>query len=118
MSSLEMTDDISWTKGESDDWMIESEYEEIYNSEGRKPGVVREHDGETGRFYQTYGGGGGPGGWGGYWIQDGRKSVWQVEGEVFTWLPTKRLHIMGVPYFPCSIHWWCKVVSLTFDPTS
>lgn len=102
--------DIPWTKGESDDWMVESDYEEIYNGEGRVAGELRFYKGAPGRFYQTYGNGGGPGGWGGYWIQNANKSVWKVEGEVFTLLPGKTFHLMGVPYFPTSIHWWCKVV--------
>lgn len=102
--------DIPWTKGESDDWMIESEYEEIYNSTGREAGVEREYKGQQGRFYQTYGGGGGPGGWGGYWVRHRSKAVFNVEGEVFTHLPGKSLSLVGVPYYPVSIHWWCKIV--------
>lgn len=95
-----------------DDLLNELEYEEIYNSEGRTPGEVREHDGKPGRFYQTYGNGGGPGGWGGYWIQDGRKKVWKVEGEVFTELRWVKFCLASVPYAPASIHWWCKVIEM------
>lgn len=93
-----------------DDWMIDNEYEEIYNGEGRTAGEAREYYGQPGRFYQTYGNGGGPGGWGGYWIRDGGTAVWNVEGEVFTYMPDKTLSLLSVPYFPASLHWWCKVV--------
>jgi len=92
-----------------DDWMIDNEYEEIYNGEGRTAGVEREYKGQQGRFYQTYGGGGGPGYWGGYWIQDANKTVWKVEGQVFTLLKNVKFCLSGVPYFPSSIHWWCKI---------
>lgn len=105
--------DIPWTKGEGDDWMVQSGYEEIYNGEGRSAGELRFYKGNPGRFYQTYGNGGGPGGWGGYWKRrdhvNKEITVWKVEGEVFTLLPGKTFHLVGVPYYPVSIHWWCKV---------
>jgi len=101
-------DDSGLIPYSTDDWMIDNEYEEIYNGEGREPGVEREYDGKKGRFYQTCGG---PGGWGGYWVVDAViEHTYKVEGEVFTLLKGKRLSISGVPYFPASIHWWCKVV--------
>lgn len=93
-----------------DDWMMDNDYEEIYNGVGRCPGVDREYMGQPGIFYQTYGNGGGPGGWGGYWIREGGEAVWQVEGEVFTYLDGKTLSLRSVPYFPSSLHWWCKIV--------
>ena len=96
----------------NDDWMIENDYEEIYNGEGNSAGELRFYNGDPGRFYQTYGNGGGPGGWGGYWIRDGDKAVWQVEGQVFTLLEGKSLSLRSVPYFPASLHWWCKIVEM------
>jgi hypothetical protein len=101
MSIPEMTDDISWSTAEGIDWMIESGYEEIYNGEGRTAGELRFYKSNSGRFYQTHGNGG-------YWVRDD-KTVWKVEGDIFTHLPGKTLSLVGVPYFPCSIHWWCKV---------
>jgi len=53
--------------------------------------------GETdGIFYQTYGNGGGPGGWGGYWVMGSKlqppfAGVWEVAGDKFTPLDGCRL---------------------------
>jgi hypothetical protein len=90
----------------NDDWLIDNGYDEIYNGNGER----RFYKGSPGLFYQTYGNGGGPGGWGGYWIQDCNQAVWQVEGEVFTLLEGKSLSLRSVPYFPVSLHWWCKLI--------
>ena len=107
----------------NDDWLIDNDYEEIYNSIGRKAGefrykptrtdnkILNEHVCEPGTFYQTYGNGGGPGGWGGYWVRDGGEAVWQVEGNEFTYLDGKKLSLRSVPYFPDILHWWCKIES-------
>ena len=105
-------DDSGLIRYTTDDWMIDNDYEEIYNGEGRTAGEVRYCKGSRGHFYQTYGNGGGPGGWGGYWIQDGTRSVWKVEGEVFTLLKNVKFCLSGVPYEPVSIHWWCKVLEI------
>jgi hypothetical protein len=105
-------DDSGLIPYSTDDWMIDNEYEEIYNGEGRVAGERRYDRGSPGWFYQTYGNGGGPGGWGGYWIQDCNKSVWKVEGEVFTLLENVKFCLSGVPYEPASIHWYCKVLEM------
>jgi len=61
----------------------DEEWEEIYNSTGGMPGEPREHEWESGTYYQTYGGGGGPGGAGGYWVRTGGNAVLKVEGNDF-----------------------------------
>jgi hypothetical protein len=61
----------------------DEEWEEIYNSTGGMPGEPREHEWEPGTFYQTYGGGGGPGGAGGYWVRTGGNAVLKVKGNDF-----------------------------------
>jgi hypothetical protein len=67
--------------------------DEIYNSSNDKPGVPREYAGQPGTFYQTYGNGGGKNGWGGYWVRDGGKAVWNVEGQEFTYMNNHWLHV-------------------------
>jgi hypothetical protein len=75
---------------ETDGW------EEVYNTGNKTKGnplgvTVRENprlSGEYGVFYQTYGNGGGPGGWGGYWamrVSSGQHmpGVYEVAGEEF-----------------------------------
>ena len=67
------------TDDDDDSW------DEVYNSKDRElPGVPRTYSGEPGTFYQTYGGGGGEGGWGGYWMRDDSAAVWSVAGDKFT----------------------------------
>ena len=72
---------------EEDDEDEEEDYdwEAICNSTGPRdmPGSPREHAGQPGTYYQTYGGGGGPGGAGGYWVRTGGNAVWKVEGNDF-----------------------------------
>ena len=77
---------------ETDGW------EEVYNAgnqtKGNPLGVERRKNpllpGQEGIFYQTYGNGGGAGGWGGYWAMPGAvwetPGVYQVAGEEFTLL--------------------------------
>lgn len=70
---------------EEDDW------QEVYNN--GEPRMMGETDGI---FYQTYGNGGGPGGWGGYWVMGSKlqppfAGVWVVEGDKFTPLDGCRL---------------------------
>ena len=64
----------------------EPKWEEVYNSTDIMKGVAREYCGQPGKFYQTYGNGGGKNGSGGYWIRDGSAGVWSVAGETFTYL--------------------------------
>jgi hypothetical protein len=70
---------------DDDDW------DEVYNSTDERNGVPREHGeprekwGQPGTFYQTYGNGGGEGGWGGYWMREGGDAVWSVAGDKFTY---------------------------------
>jgi hypothetical protein len=61
----------------------EDVWEEVFNGDAL-PGIPYEHAGYPGRFYQTYGNGGGPGGSGGYWVKQGGE-VWKVEGTTFTY---------------------------------
>ena len=65
---------------EQDDWI------EVYNSNDDRNGEPRTYCDQPGTFYQTYGNGGGPGGWGGYWVREGGRAVWEVEGSVFKYL--------------------------------
>ena len=64
----------------ADDW------EEVYNSTDEREGEPREHCGQPGTFFQTYGNGGGENGWGGYWVRDDTTAVWTVAGQVFKYL--------------------------------
>jgi len=64
----------------------EAEWEEVYNSTDIMKGEAREYCEQPGKFYQTYGNGGGKNGSGGYWIRDGSAGVWSVAGETFTYL--------------------------------
>jgi hypothetical protein len=64
----------------------EPEWEEVYNSTDIMKGEAREYCGQPGKFYQTYGNGGGKNGSGGYWIRDGSAGVWSVAGERFRYL--------------------------------
>ena len=66
-------------------------WEEVYNSADDRYGVPRSYCGQPGTFYQTYGGGGGPGGWGGYWVREGGYAVWEVQGSTFTYLDKKSI---------------------------
>jgi len=54
-------------------------------------GEPRSYCDQPGTFYQTYGNGGGAGGWGGYWVREGGQAVWKVEGSEFTYLNAKIL---------------------------
>jgi hypothetical protein len=62
-------------------WREIEESEEVYNSTETREGEYLEYYGEPGIFYQTYGNGGGKGGWGGYWVRDGGRAVWAVAGN-------------------------------------
>ena len=68
-----------WDEGD-DGW------HEVYNSTDKRQGEFREYSKQPGTFYQTYGNGGGEGGWGGYWVRQGGLAVWAVAGDVFTYL--------------------------------
>jgi len=67
----------------ADKW---EEWEEVYNSTDERQGEPREHSGQPGTFYQTYGNGGGENGWGGYWVRKDTTAVWTVAGQVFKYL--------------------------------
>jgi hypothetical protein len=77
-------------KCEADEW------EEVYNSTDERQGEPREHCGQPGTFYQTYGNGGGENGWGGYWVRKDTTAVWTVAGQVFKYLDNYILE-----YKPC-----------------
>ena len=70
-------------------------WEDVYNSADDRYGEPRSYcdqpGNQPGTFYQTYGGGGGPGGWGGYWVREGGYAVWEVQGSKFTYLNNKSL---------------------------
>jgi len=68
-------------------------WEQIYNYTDDVSGEPRSYCDQPGTFYQTYGNGGGPGGWGGYWVREGGQAVWEVEGSTFTYLKGKILEI-------------------------
>jgi hypothetical protein len=68
------------------DYEHEPRWEEVYNSTDIMNGVAREYCGQPGKFYQTYGNGGGKNGSGGYWVRDGSAGVWSVAGDTFTYL--------------------------------
>ena len=70
----------------------EDEWEEVYNGDDL-PGVPYEHAGLPGRFYQTYGNGGGPGGSGGYWVRQGGQEVWKVEGTILSFVDGYRIEV-------------------------
>jgi len=64
----------------------EAEWEEVYNSTGESSGVAKDYRGRSGKFYQTYGNGGGKNGFGGYWINDSGSVVYRVAGYTYTYL--------------------------------
>ena len=70
---------------EADD---EDDWEEVYNSTDQRNGEPRLYSKHPGTFYQTYGNGGGEGGHGGYWVQEGGGDLWSVAGDEFTYHPT------------------------------
>lgn len=81
-------------------WCNDDDAEEIYNSTElmtgmTTAGVFRQFLDNPGMFYQTYGNGGGPGGWGGYWKLFDCDDVWEVEGNIFTYLDNKTIKICG-----------------------
>ena len=69
----------------------EDDWEEVYNSTDQRNGEPRLYSEEPGTFYQTYGNGGGEGGHGGYWVQEGGGDLWSVAGDEFTYHPTWKL---------------------------
>ena len=69
----------------------EDEFEEVYNSTDSRNGEPLTHLQQPGTFYQTYGGGGRPGGSGGYWVREGGDAVWKMDGYEFTYLENKKL---------------------------
>lgn len=73
---------------EADD---EDDWEEVYNSTDERNGEPRLYLKNPGTFYQTYGNGGGEGGHGGYWVQEGGGDLWSVAGDEFTYHPTWKL---------------------------
>jgi hypothetical protein len=68
-------------------------WEEVYNSSDKRNGTSRTYCDQPGTFYQTYGNGGGPGGWGGYWVRQGGRAVWEVAGSKFTYLEGCQLEV-------------------------
>ena len=68
-------------------------WEEVYNSSDWRNGTSRTYCDQPGTFYQTYGNGGGPGGWGGYWVRQGGRAVWEVAGSEFTYLEGSQLEV-------------------------
>ena len=98
------TDDCEWDAEEAEEEEEEEKeaweaWEEIYNSTedmpDNMPGVSREYSGQPGTFYQTYGNGGGPGGSGGYWVREGGRAVWMVEGNKFSFIAGAILEVVA-----------------------
>ena len=99
-----------------DNYYIENDYETVYNSCDNNAGTQRDYCEQPGTFYQTYGGGGGPGGWGGYWVREGENAVWMVEGSKFTYLDGKSLDVRTVRHSPDESRYICNTFHCKIVP--
>ena len=98
--------------------ITDDEWQEVYNSTDHSQGQYRGYNGEPGTFYQTYGNGGGPNGWGGYWVRDNCSAVWEVNGNKFKYLDGCSLKIQPQQEMKgiiCAVRLipYCPVVWLT-----